>query len=97
MTTVEYKGYVATVEYDDEAELYCGAVVNTEPYSIVIFELPEGYDVYREFQISVDVYLESCAEDGVEPLPPLPVAGNVAADAEAREPQPAAATTGDGN
>ena len=89
MTTVEYKGYVATVEYDDEAELYCGAVVNTEPYAIVVFELPEGYDVYREFQISVDVYLESCAEDGVEPLPPLPVA-------EVREPQTAAAG-GDGN
>ena len=28
--------------------------------------------MYREFQISIDVYLESCAEDGVAPLPPLP-------------------------
>ena len=72
MMTVEYKGYVAGFEYDDEAELYCGSVINTEPYSIVIFELPEGYDVYQEFQISIDIYLESCAEDGVEPLPPLP-------------------------
>ena len=74
MMTVEYKGYVAGYEYDDEAELYCGSVINTEPYSIVIFELPEGYDVYQEFQISIDVYLESCIEDGFEPLPPLPLA-----------------------
>ena len=72
MTTIEYKGYVAEVEYDDEAQLYCGSVANTEPYSIVIFEIPEGYDIQREFQISVDVYLESCAEDRVDPLLPLP-------------------------
>ena len=72
MRTIEYKGYMAEVEYDAAAKLYCGAVVNTEPYPIVAFELPEGYDVFREFQISVDIYLESCIEDGVEPLPPLP-------------------------
>ena len=72
MITVEYKGYVAGYEYDGDAELYCGSVINTEPYSIVIFELPEGYDVYQEFQISIDTYLESGVEDGVEPLAPLP-------------------------
>ena len=72
MRTIEYKGYVAEFEYDDESKLTCGSVANTEPYPIVAFELPEGYDVNREFQISVDIYLESCEEDGVEPLPPLP-------------------------
>ena len=72
MSTVEYKGYVEEFEYNDESKLACGFVANTEPYSIVFFELPEGYDVYREFQISIDIYLESCVEDGVEPLPPLP-------------------------
>lgn len=72
MRTVEYKGYLAGFEYDDKAELYCGSVINTEPYAIVIFELPEGYDVYQEFQVSIDMYLESCVEDGIEPLPPLP-------------------------
>ena len=81
MMTVEHKGYVAEYEYDDEAELYCGSVVNTESYAIAIFELPEGYDVYREFQISVDIYLESCVEDGVEPLPPLPYASKQEDDA----------------
>ena len=93
MMTVEYKGYVAGFEYDAEAELYCGSVINTEPYSIVIFELPEGYDVYQEFQISIDIYLESCAEDGVEPLPPLPLADNTGS--ESNTPQPAA--SGGGN
>ncbi len=94
MMTVEYKGYVAGFEYDNEAELYCGSVINTEPYSIVIFELPEGYDVYQEFQISIDVYLESCIEDGVEPLPPLPLADQT--ESESSAPQPAA-SGGDDN
>ena len=94
MTQIEYKGYVAEFEYDAEAELYCGSVINTESYSIVIFELPEGYDVYREFQISVDVYLESCAEDGVEPLPPLPVERQSEDGASAAQP---AVSAGDGD
>ena len=81
MRTIQYKGYVAEFEYDDESKLTYGSIANTEPYPIVTFELPEGYDVYREFQISVDVYLESCAEDGVEPLPPLPYASKQEDDA----------------
>ena len=81
MRTIDYKGYVAEFEYDDESKLTCGSVANTEPYPIVAFELPEGYDVKREFQISVDIYLESCAEDGVEPLPPLPYASKQEDDA----------------
>ena len=89
---MEYKGYVAEVEYIASAGIYYGRVANTEPYSIVIFELPEGYDLYREFQISIDIYLESCAEDGVEPLPPLPVADQ----SEAGTAQPAA-PAGDGD
>ena len=67
---MEYKGYIAEYEYDDEAKLYCGSVVNSGPSSIVVFEIPEGHDLFKEFQISVDEYLDWCAEDGVEPAKP---------------------------
>lgn len=67
---MEYKGYIAEYEYDDEAELYCGSVVNSGPFGIVVFEIPEGYDLLKEFQLSVDEYLGWCAEDGVEPVKP---------------------------
>ena len=67
---MEYGGYIAEYEYDDEAKLYCGSVVNSGPYAIVSFEIPEGYDLLKEFQISVDEYLACCAEDGVEPVKP---------------------------
>ena len=86
---MEYKGYVADFEYDDIAEVFSGWVANTQPYPIATFWAAEERLLESEFRLSVDVYLESCAEDGVEPLPPLPLA-------EAREPQPAVAA-GDGD
>ena len=35
---IEYKGYLATVEYDDSVGLLHGEVVNAAPYPIVTFE-----------------------------------------------------------
>ena len=94
---MEYKGYVAEVEYDDLSGFFNGRVVNTSgSYSIVTLAAKEERRLPFEFQTSIDEYLSWCEEDGVEPKPPLPVAGGVAAAADAREPQPAAAS-GDGN
>ena len=68
---MEYQGYIAEIEYDDIAGIYCGSVVNSGPYSIVTCEAADVEQLYREFQLSVDDYLASCAEDGVEPRKPL--------------------------
>ena len=68
---MEYQGYIAEIEYDDIAEVYCGSVVNSGPYSIVTCEAADVEQLHREFQLSVDEYLASCAEDGVEPRKPL--------------------------
>ena len=35
---MEYKGYIATVEYDDSVGMLHGKVVNAGPYPIVTFE-----------------------------------------------------------
>ena len=67
---LEYKGYIAEFEYDETSERFCGRVINSGSSSIVVFEIPEGYDLLKEFQISVDEYLGWCAEDGVEPVRP---------------------------
>lgn len=67
---LEYKGYIGEYEYDDIANLYCGSVINSGPYSIVTFHADHPDGLMREFQISVDDYLEWCAEDGVEPIKP---------------------------
>ena len=68
---MEYKGYVAAVEFDDSIEVLHGRVVNSGPYPIVTFEATNATDIRREFERSVDEYLAWCAEDGVEPRRPF--------------------------
>ena len=68
---MEYKGYIARVEYDDSIEMLHGSVVNSGPYPIVTCEANDVRTLKDEFRISVDEYLASCEEDGVEPRRPL--------------------------
>ncbi|MCY3841094.1 MAG: type II toxin-antitoxin system HicB family antitoxin [Gammaproteobacteria bacterium] len=68
---MEYKGYVASVEFDDSADVLHGRVVNSGPYPIATFEATETRELRREFERSVDTYLKWCEEDGVEPKKPF--------------------------
>ena len=70
---MEYKGYIARIEYDDDFKCLCGSVVNSGPYSIVTFVANDVEGLEREFAISIDVYLEACAEAGQTPREPEPV------------------------
>ena len=67
---MSYKGYVASVEFDDEAGVLYGRVINAGPYPIATFEATDVSQLRSEFQKSVEEYLISCDEDGVEPKPP---------------------------
>ena len=71
---LEYKGYVGTIAYDDVAEVLYATVINSGPYSIAEAEATDVEGVKREFRKSIDLYLASCAEDGVDPVPPTEVA-----------------------
>ena len=64
---MDYKGYVATVEFDDSVDRLHGRVVNSGPYPIATFEATDVATLRREFERSIDEYVMSCAEDGVEP------------------------------
>ena len=68
---MEYKGYLASVEFDDSADVLHGRVVNSGPYPIATFEATEARELRREFERSVDEYLKWCEEDGVEPRKPF--------------------------
>ena len=68
---MEYKGYLATVEYDDSVGLLHGEVINAAPYPIVTFEASSVEELRQEFRISIDEYLAWCEEDGVEPERPF--------------------------
>lgn len=68
---MEYKGYVAAVEFDDSVDVLHGRIVNSGPYPIATFEATDAGQLRREFERSVDEYLRWCEEDGVEPRRPF--------------------------
>jgi len=68
---MEYKNYLAEVEVDESVGLLHGRVVNSGPYPIATFEAKNVAGLRKEFELSVDEYLLSCEEDGVEPRKPF--------------------------
>ena len=68
---MEFKGYVAAVEFDDSVDILHGRVVNSGPYPIATFEAMDARELRREFERSVEEYLAWCKEDGVEPRRPF--------------------------
>ncbi len=70
---LEYKGYMGEITCDDEAEVLYARVINSDPYSVAEAEAADVEEVKREFRKSIDLYLNSCDEDGVEPVPPTEV------------------------
>lgn len=71
---MEYKGYIAEVEFDEVAAVFYGRVVNAGPYPIATFEAADEAELMPEFKLSVEEYLTACREDGVEPRQPLATA-----------------------
>ncbi len=69
---MEYKGYIATIGYDDSVDLLHGHVINAAPYPIVNFMASDVEGLKREFRISIEEYLAGCQEDGIEPEKPFP-------------------------
>jgi predicted HicB family RNase H-like nuclease len=65
---MEYKGYVGKVEFDDEAGIFHGEVVNTR--DVITFQGTTAQEIKQAFRDSVDDYLAFCAERGEEPEKP---------------------------
>lgn len=66
---MEYKGYQAAVEYDDEAKIFHGEVINTR--DVITFQGTSVDQLETEFKNSVDVYLAFCQKHGKEPDKPF--------------------------
>lgn len=65
---MEYKGYLGRVEYDDEAGIFHGEVINLR--DVVTFQGETVQELRRAFQESVDDYLAFCVERNEEPERP---------------------------
>jgi len=79
---MEYKGYVAELEVDESVDLLHGRVVNSGAYPIATFEAKDIEGLRKAFAASIDDYLASCDEDGVEPRKPFSGKLNVRLGAE---------------
>lgn len=68
MASMEYKGYIAVLELDGEKGVFHGSVVNTR--DVITFQGSSVEELRREFEASVDFYLEVSARHNREPEKP---------------------------
>jgi len=66
---MEHKGYIGKVEFDDEAGIFHGEVINTR--DVITFQGESVTELKKAFRDSVDDYLAFCAERGEEPDKPF--------------------------
>jgi predicted HicB family RNase H-like nuclease len=62
---LKYKKFYGVVEYDADGKIFTGEVIGI--HSVITFQgrTPEGLE--QSFRESVDLYLQMCHEDGVQP------------------------------
>nr|WP_201280436.1 type II toxin-antitoxin system HicB family antitoxin [Hassalia byssoidea] len=66
---MNYKGYEAIVEFDDDAEIFHGEVINLR--DVITFQGNTVAELKQAFHDSVDVYLDFCSLRGEEPEKPF--------------------------
>jgi predicted HicB family RNase H-like nuclease len=66
---LEYKGYTGKVEFDPEAGLFHGEVLDTR--DVITFQGTSVEELQQAFRDSVDDYLDFCKERNEEPDKPF--------------------------
>jgi predicted HicB family RNase H-like nuclease len=66
---MEYKGYVGKVDFDDEAGIFHGEVLDTR--DVITFQGKTVAELRRAFHDSIDDYLSFCKQRGEEPNKPF--------------------------
>lgn len=62
---LEYKGYYGNVNYSAEDNILYGNLIGIN--SSIFYEGESVASLKKDFEESVDAYLETCAEQGIEP------------------------------
>jgi predicted HicB family RNase H-like nuclease len=68
MNTMSFQGYEAVVEYDEDAELFHGEVMNTR--DVITFQGRSVDELKTALAESIEDYLAFCRERGEEPEKP---------------------------
>ena len=64
-----YKGYEAVAEFDEDAGVFSGEVINTR--DVITFQGASVKELKKAFEDSVDDYLEFCAKRKEDPEKPF--------------------------
>jgi len=75
-----YKGYIGHVEFDDEADIFHGEVINTR--DVITFQGATVSEIKKAFHDSVNDYLAFCKERNEEPEKPFSGKFNLRIDPE---------------
>jgi predicted HicB family RNase H-like nuclease len=63
--TMEYKGYVGSVEFSETDQILFGKVQGIR--SLISYEGTTVSELIEDFRDAVDDYLELCSEEGIKP------------------------------
>lgn len=63
--TMEYKGYVGSVEFSEEDALFFGKVMGVR--ALISYEGENAHDLVEDFHSAVEDYLAVCDVEGIEP------------------------------
>jgi predicted HicB family RNase H-like nuclease len=66
---LNYKGYTGRVEYDDEAKIFHGEIIDTK--DVITFQGTSVDEIEKAFRESIDDYLAFCQERGDKPDKPF--------------------------
>jgi len=69
VATIEYQGYVARIEVDEDEKALHGRVINIG--DVVTFEASSAPQLLREFRRSMEDYFAFCKKRGEEPEKPF--------------------------
>lgn len=69
MNIMHHKGYEAVIDFDEEAEIFHGEVVNMR--DVITFQGASAAELKQAFADSMDDYLAFCAERGEQPEKPF--------------------------
>lgn len=63
--TIEYKGYIGSVEFSEPDRLFYGKVMGIR--ALISYEGRNAEDLITDFHGAIDDYLEMCSDEGIEP------------------------------
>ena len=70
MSSMNYKGYTARIEFSENDGVFWGKVLGLPPSTSISFEGETVAQLTQDFHNAVDFYMADCAKNGKEALKP---------------------------